>query len=218
MISESEMKGLKFESEKHGGEYLDYLYSEPECEGKVPLVIYVHGAGSRGEDPELLRQNGGLKILFNKAREKAVVVAPHCRFNYWFTAFDLLADFIDNMRKLEKVDIDRVYIFGSSMGGYTTWQLCLSHTEWFAAAVPICGGGMYWAAAKLKNLPVWAFHGALDTTVLPEESIHMVKALNNAGGDAKLTIFPKAAHDAWTPALSDDATWEWVFLQKRKEE
>lgn len=218
MILENEMQSRKFVTEKHSDDYLEYLYSEPSVEGKVPLVIYIHGAGSRGGDLELLRQNGALRILFEKTKDKAVVVAPHCHKNYWFDLFEILSDLLDMLRNSEKVDIDRVYISGSSMGGYTTWQMILSHTEWFAAAVPICGGGMYWAASKLKNLPIWAFHGALDATVLPEESIHMVKAINNAGGNAKLTIFPKAAHDAWTPALSDDATYEWLFLQKRKEE
>lgn len=218
MISKNEMQAKRFVTEKHEGEYLEYLYSEPCCEGKAPLVIYIHGAGSRGEDIDLLRENNGLINVFKKTKERAVVVAPQCHFNFWFTGFEILADFIDTMRQLPNVDADRVYVLGSSMGGYTTWQMILSHTEWFAAAVPICGGGMYWAASKLKNLPIWAFHGALDAVVLPEESIHMVKAINNAGGDAKITIFPKATHDAWTPALSDDATYEWLFLQKRKEE
>ncbi len=215
MLTESQMQTKKFYSQNCTGEYLDYLYSEPICEGRVPLVIYVHGAGSRGNDIELLRGNGGLKNIYNNAKEKAVIVCPQCHFNYWFTGFQVLADFIDTMRQLPNVDTNRVYIIGSSMGGYTTWQMVLSHTEWFAAAVPICGGGMCWAASKLKNLPIWAFHGALDTTVLPEETIHMVKAINGAGGDAKITIFPKAAHDSWTPALSDSATWEWLFSQKQ---
>ncbi len=212
------MLAKKFVSEKHNGEYLDYIYSEPETKGKAPLVLYIHGAGSRGDDIEILRNNSALGRIVEKVKDTCVIAAPQCRFNYWFTGFDILADFIDTMRQLPNVDIDRVYIIGSSMGGYTTWQMILSHTEWFAAAVPICGGGMYWAASKLKNLPIWAFHGALDSTVLPEETVHMIKAINNAGGDAKITIFPKAAHDSWTPALSDDATWEWLFLQKRKEE
>ena len=75
---------------------------------------------------------------------------------------------------------------------------------------------MYWNGARLKNLPIWAFHGALDTTVLPEETLHMVKSVNQAGGSAKLTILPNAAHDAWTPAFTDDRLWKWMFSQTRQ--
>lgn len=74
---------------------------------------------------------------------------------------------------------------------------------------------MYWSAHRLKDLPIWAFHGALDTTVLPEETINMVSSVNRNGGNAKITIFPKADHNAWVPALSMDETWEWMFEQKR---
>lgn len=210
------MQAKRFISEKHNGEYLDYLYSEPEKEGKVPLVLYIHGAGSRGDDIEILKNNSALQQVIRFNEDKCVIAAPQCRWCFWFSGFEVLADFIDTVRNSEKVDMSRVYICGSSMGGYTTWQLCLSYTQWFAAAVPICGGGMYWAASMLKNLPIWAFHGALDTTVLPEETIHMVKAINASGGDAKITIFPKANHDSWTPALSDPETWEWVWAQKRE--
>lgn len=210
------MLAKKFISENHPNGYLDYLYSEPEIEGKVPLVFYIHGAGGRGDDLEILRNNSALAKVLGFNKDKCVVVAPQCHWNYWFTGFEILSDFIDTIRRSEKVDISRVYICGSSMGGYTTWQLCLSHTQWFAAAVPICGGGMYWAASSLKSLPIWAFHGALDTTVLPEETIHMVKAINANGGDARITIFPKVGHDAWTPALSDPKTWEWVWAQKKE--
>lgn len=102
------------------------------------------------------------------------------------------------------------------MGAYAAWQVAMSKPNWFAALVPVSGGGMYWNAARLKDLPVWAFHGALDTTVLPEESIHMVKAINNFGGNAKITIFPKDSHDSWTSAYSNDEMWQWLFKQKRR--
>lgn len=94
------------------------------------------------------------------------------------------------------MDQSRVYIIGVSMGAYATWQMCMSHPDWFSAAVPICGGGMYWDAQRLRNLPVWAFHGALDTVVLPSESKKMVDAVNQKGGNAKLTIFEKDGHNS----------------------
>jgi len=120
------------------------------------------------------------------------------------------------MRHPENVDMNRVYLCGSSMGAYTSWQVAMSHPEWFAALVPVCGGGMYWNAARLKDLPIWAFHGALDATVLPEETLHMVAAVNRNGGNAKITIFPDVKHDAWVRAFGDDKMWEWMFSQERE--
>jgi predicted peptidase len=213
----AEMIVKKFESKKHYGEYLDYLFSEPAGNEKLPLVFYIHGAGSRGNDIELLKSNSGLIPSMNNIEGKCIVAAPQCHCDTWFELFDVLLEFIDEILHGGRVDENRVYMCGPSMGGYTTWQVAMSRPDWFAAIVPICGGGMYWNAGKLKNIPVWAFHGALDATVLPEETIHMVKAVNNAGGNAKITIFANAAHDAWTQALSSSDTWNWVFSQRKTE-
>ena len=100
---------------------------------------------------------------------------------------------------------------GASMGGYGTWQLAMSLPDIFAAIVPICGGGMYWNAGKLKNVPVWAFHGALDKTVLPEESEKMVNAVNKRGGSARLTVYPENGHNAWSDTYSNPEVFEWLL-------
>ncbi len=204
-----------FKSKLHTGEWLKYMYHRPERPEKLPLVVNIHGAGGRGDDLSLIEKGVSLVNAVKFVGEKAVIVAPQCHSKYWFDLFEVLTEFIDEMRHLDGVDIDRVYIIGTSMGGYTTWQMCLSHPDWFAAAVPVCGGGMYWAAAGLKNLPIWATHGALDTTVLPEETIHMVKQVNQNGGNARITIFADAKHDAWTPTYTNPEIWEWMFSQKK---
>ncbi|MBP3305230.1 MAG: prolyl oligopeptidase family serine peptidase [Oscillospiraceae bacterium] len=126
-----------------------------------------------------------------------------------------MTEFIDRYRRSRRVDRDRVYITGVSMGAYAVWQLCISHPDWFAAAVPVCGSGMYWDAARLKKLPVWAFHGGLDNVVYPEESQKMVSAINRNSGCAKLTVFPQDGHNAWDSAFSSDEMWKWLFEQKR---
>lgn len=209
------MERRKFTSKIHEGEYLNYICHCPDSVEKLPLVVCVHGAGGRGDDISLVETSLCVNEAIKHVGKRAVIVAPQCHAKYWFDLFEVLTEFIDEMRHLDGVDIDRVYITGASMGGYTTWQMCLSHPEWFAAAVPVCGGGMYWAAAGLKNLPIWATHGALDTTVLPEETVHMVKAINQKGGNAKITVFADATHDAWTPTYTDPEIWEWMFSQKR---
>ena len=209
----------RFDSANRSGEYLKYVKYEPENkpEGKLPLFIYVHGAGGRGDDLSVIKTVAPMGVIAAGREVNAVCVAPQCHADTWFELFDVLLEFIDNMRCGENIDQSRVYISGSSMGGYTTWQVIMSRPEWFAAAVPVCGGGMYWNAGKLKNLPIWAFHGALDMTVLPEESIKMVAAVNRSGGNARLTVFPKCDHDSWVPAFESEELWTWIFEQRRED-
>ena len=209
----------RFDSANRSGEYLKYVRYEPEnkTEDKLPLFIYVHGAGGRGDDLSVIKTVAPMGVIAAGREVNAVCVAPQCHADTWFELFDVLLEFIDNMRCGENIDQSRVYISGSSMGGYTTWQVIMSRPEWFAAAVPVCGGGMYWNAGRLKNLPIWAFHGALDMTVLPEESIKMVAAVNRSGGNARLTVFPKCDHDSWVPAFESEKLWTWIFEQRRED-
>ena len=206
----------KFESVKTPGEYLDYLEYAPETDEKLPLIIHVHGAGNRGSDISKMAHGGALGELEKGRKINAVVVAPQCHSETWFELFHVLLEFIDDRRNRPDIDIDRVYVMGISMGGYCTWQLCISRPDWFAAAVPVCGGGMYWEADKFRNIAVWAFHGALDESVLPEESVHMVRSINQCGGHAKITIVPDCDHNVWDYTFASDEMWDWLFKQKKE--
>ena len=84
------------------------------------------------------------------------------------------------------------------------------------AAVPVCGGGMYWDAGRLKDIAVWAFHGEKDDVVYCCESKHMVDRINKAGGNAKLTLFPEIGHNAWDFAYCCDEMWDWLFRQRKQ--
>ena len=99
-----------------------------------------------------------------------VIIAPLCSENTWFDVFERLQLLVEEIDALPFADCNRICIMGASMGGYATWQLAMSMPERFAAIVPICGGGMYWNAGRLADIPVWAFHGAKDSTVYLEES------------------------------------------------
>jgi len=206
----------RFFSQRMPGEYLDYLeYVPPMEEKKVPLLLQIHGAGSRGNDVNILRDGAALGQLKKGRNIPACIVAPQCHNNTWFDVYPVLVEFTETMIKRDFIDQDRVYVMGTSLGAYTVWQLCMSHPDWFAAAVPICGGGMYWNAARLKDIPIWAFHGECDKTVLICESEHMVEAVNKHGGNAKLTRFPGVAHNAWDYTYPMDELWQWLFEQKR---
>jgi predicted peptidase len=111
-------------------------------------------------------------------------------------------------------DPERLYLIGLSMGGYATWQLAMSMPEYFAAVVPICGGGMYWDAYRLRDVPIWAFHGDADGVVYVEESKKMVNAVNQAGGNAKLTIYPGVEHNSWTDTYANYEVFEWMLSHR----
>ena len=194
---------------------MKYLISETlHPDKKHPAIILLHGAGSRGNDPSVLL--GGAHFRY---REKVkdfpfITVAPLCSENTWFDMMHQLKALVRHVAALPFVDASRIYLMGASMGGYATWQLAMSMPESFAAIAPVCGGGMYWNAARLENLPVWAFHGARDKTVAVEESQKMVDKVNAAGGNARLTVYPDNSHDAWSDTYTNPALYEW-FLQHR---
>lgn len=194
---------------------ISYVLRKPEgfsAEEKYPLVVYVHGAGGRGSDINVIANHCFFKET-EQVLSGAVSVAPQCYADSWFDIFEQLQDFLEMIISTEYVDSSRVYLMGASMGGYTTWQLAMSRPELFTAIVPICGGGMYWNAGRLKDLPVWAFHGDSDPTVLCEESRKMVDGIIKRGGNARLTVYEGVKHDAWTPTFRNAEMWEWLFSQ-----
>ena len=197
------------------GKSLKYLYCSPNTDDIIPLIIYLHGAGSRGSELSQMSHAGPIGELEKGRKIPARIVAPQCCGDTWFELFETLTDFAENTANESGVDKIRIYLTGVSMGAYAAWQLAMTKPDMFAALVPVCGGGMYWNAARLKNMPVWAFHGALDEVVFPEESVKMVRAINKNGGNAKITMFEKADHNAWDPAFSLDEMWEWMLSQKR---
>ena len=196
-------------------EYLETYEDGFDPSKKHPLIIDIHGAGGRNTSLEVIANRG----LYDAIEGKGygfVVAAPLCRHDSWFDCFETLKRFIDHMIDKDYIDEDRIYLIGTSMGGYCAWQLALSTPEKFAAIVPICGGGMYWNAARLVDLPIWAFHGAIDTTVLCEESEKMVNAVNKRGGNAKLTIYEGVGHAAWTPTYENQELYRWLLSNTRK--
>lgn len=188
-------------------------FSEAE---RYPVIFFLHGAGTRGEDLNLLCGNPYFSLTAQKKAFPFVTVAPLCSADTWYDLWEQVKKLVGEIAVLPYVDADRIYLMGASMGGYGTWQLAMSMPEVFAAAVPICGGGMYWNAARLAAVPVWAFHGAKDPVVLPEESVKMVDAVNRSGGNAKLTIYPENGHDAWSDTYSNEDVFAWLLQQQRK--
>ena len=183
---------------------------------KYPVIIFLHGAGSRGNDINVLINNPYFTAVNKYPDFPFITVAPQCSVNTWFDMFEQFKKFVLKIATEVYADKTRIYLIGVSMGGYGTWQLAMSLPEIFAAIVPICGGGMYWNAGRLINLPVWAFHGGKDNTVLTEESVKMVDAVNKCGGKAKLTIYPENGHNAWTDTYSNPEVFNWLLSNTSK--
>lgn len=114
------------------------------------------------------------------------------------------------------IDKNRVYLTGLSLGGFDTWIFAQQHPELFAAIVPICGGGIPSKAWRIKDIPVWAFHGAKDDVVPVEETEKMVRALENIKGIVRCTIYPEANHGCWTEAYNEKELFNWLLAQKKK--
>ncbi|WP_448334435.1 carboxylesterase family protein, partial [Bellilinea sp.] len=104
---------------------------------------------------------------------------------------------------------------GLSMGGFGTWYLAARCPQRIAAIAPVCGGGLPWMADRLKDVPVWAFHGSKDSVVHPRESRVMVQAVRQAGGKARLTIYQGVGHDSWTQTYANPKLYTWLLRHKR---
>lgn len=201
------MKKKEFKTIK----YAEVFPSGFDAGKKYPTIIYLHGAGTRGEDFSCIENNPYFGCVSKHKDFPFITYAPQCYADSWFDIFETLEEFVKYVIGLDYTDSSRIYLTGASMGGYGTWQLAMTMPECFAALVPICGGGMYWNAERLKNIPVWAFHGAWDNDVFPEESFKMVNSVNSHGGNAKLTIYPATMHDSWTATYSNYEVFEWLL-------
>jgi predicted peptidase len=199
-----------------------------------PLLLFLHGAGERGDDVWLVAKHGPAKLLRAAAlddpatkqlTENFIVVSPQCPKNSWWDTEALLA-LLDDVIATHKVDRARVYLTGLSMGGFGAWDLAMAHPERFAAVAPICGGGQFASAylsnlnkrTALRSLAVWAFHGAKDPTVELAESERMIKMLKRFEvAEVKLTVYPDATHDSWTATYANPELYSWFLQHERTE-
>ena len=200
---------------------IDYVMCFPDDyspDKKYPLLIYLHGAGSRGGDISIVSDavtgpigeiNRGHKLPF-------IIAAPQCNVKMWFEISETVLGFIDMVAARPDVDRTRIYLSGTSMGGYACWYFAMFRADLFAAILPVCGGGLPAFASYLKGLPVWAHHGALDNVVDVNESLAMVRQLRRLGSEVRLTIYPDREHDAWVPAFADPEVYTWLLAHRRE--
>lgn len=207
-----------------------------------PLVLFLHGAGERGNDNEKqLLANDGAVIWAapeNQAKHPAFVLAPQAR-NVADGGFGLTRDSTNKLIDLSRVfevsedlkkayeilelvrneyniDPDRLYSTGLSQGGFGTWNLNMLYPDLFAAMVPIAGGGNPSMAHLLSDKPIWAFHAEDDAVIPVSYTRNIIAAIKDAGGNPKYTEYPKEMqynHASWVPAYENKEMIEWVFQQ-----
>lgn len=228
-----------------GSDTLPYRLLLPEnfdAKKKYPLVLFLHGSGERGRDNEAQLTHGGKLFLQDSVRRRhpAIVVFPQCPQNsswapvrygqdssgkrmFSFVAdapptrpMELLLQLLDTLDRVYKLNDDRIYVGGLSMGGMGTFDLVARRPKTFAAAFPICGGGATGNAQKLKRTAWWVFHGADDSVVpwqLSEQMVEAIKKQNRSS--VKFTLYPGVNHNSWDNAFAEPQLLSWLFAQRR---
>ncbi len=209
--------------------YQVYLPADWTKGKQWPVILFLHGAGERGDDGLAQTQVGiGGAIRFHPERFPAVVVMPQCRKGVWWTDPQMEAQALAALARSMKAfhgDPKRTYLTGISMGGYGSLALASLHSGKFAAVVPICGGVVppgktadgdpYTdVARKIGKTPLWIFHGGDDPIVPVTESQKMEAALKSAGGNVRYTEYPAIKHNSWDKAYGEADLAKWLFEQR----
>jgi predicted peptidase len=216
--------------------YQIYVPAEWNKLTKWPVILFLHGAGERGDDG-LFPTAIGLGNAIRRFRKPfpAVAVFPQCLAGRSWTqpeVGELALAALDVTIKEFSGDPQRVYLTGLSMGGYGTWSLASRHPGKFAALAPVCPGvrpipslpeivpinnaadPYSEIAEKIGKTPVWIFHGAADTTVLPDDSRRMAEAIKATGGNVRYTEYEGVGHNAWDKAYAEPEFFTWLFAQR----
>jgi predicted peptidase len=203
-----------------GDNDLPYLLALPsryeEAADPWPLLLFLHGAGERGEDLDLLSVNGPIRRIRDGAELPFVLVAPQCSaYSTWSCELTTLAALVAQVTATHRIDPDRIYVTGLSMGGTGTWALAARYPDRFAAAAPICGSWLPEAAPRIRRLPVWTFHGEDDDNIPIAHTEKVVAALEQLGSPVRFTRYPGVGHDSWTRTYDDPALYDWLLAQTR---
>ncbi|HUK90395.1 MAG TPA: dienelactone hydrolase family protein [Blastocatellia bacterium] len=220
------------------GAFKHQVYVPPKWSAgqKWPVVLYLHGAGERGEDNVLQTQVGfGPAIRQYPERFPCIIVFPQCRKSAWWNQPEMEEVALKALELTIKefnCDTNRIYLTGISMGGYGAWDLAGKNSGKFAAIAPVCGGIVLpasirsllappavdesgdpylTAAKKIGSTPVWIFHGGADPVVPVAESQQMEKALKTLGGTVKYTEYPGVGHNSWDRAYAEPDFPVWLL-------
>lgn len=199
--------------------YVVFVPKSYDAKTPTPLVVFLHGAGERGEDNEK-QVAVGLGPVVRKQADTfpAIVVFPQAKRNWKLDESDLnraIAE-LDAVEKEYNIDKSRVYATGLSMGGRGTWDIVCAQPDRFAAAAIICGFFDLDRADALAKIPTWFFHGEADPVVPVTTSRDAVAKLKELKADVRYNEYPEVQHDSWLNAYDEPELFTWLFAQKRK--
>jgi predicted peptidase len=200
-------------------DFLLYLPPDFDPAKKSPMIFFLHGRGESNGPLSLVAKWGPPKFAARGDELTYVLVSPQCpRDDSWSkpTQQLRLIELLDHIVKNYSIDEDHICLTGLSMGGYGSWRLAADHPGRFSAVVPVCGGGDPADAEKLKELPIWVFHGDQDTAVPFQRSVEMVAAIKNAGGTKiRFTSLEHIGHNCWSATYATPELYDWIGKQTR---
>jgi predicted peptidase len=181
-----------------------------------PMVFYLHGIGEWGDDMKKVLRFGPPRLVAQGRNLPCIVVSPQVPKGYfWFRESNAMIEILEEVTACYRVDKHRVHVTGNSMGAFGAILLAAREPKRFASLVPICGGVDYVDSLRLRDVPIWAFHGENDPIIPVQESRRLVDLVNQIGGKARLTVYPGVGHNCWDRAYDDPALWDWMLAQKR---
>jgi predicted peptidase len=210
----------------HSYTYQVYVPFALRGQKNVPVILFLHGIGQRGEGGFVPVQ-GAAAVFARQYLERvpAVVLLPQCKKGrYWHDPEmeRMVMAEIEQTARDFGADEKRLYLTGVSMGGFGAWHMAAAHPEKFAAVVSICGGSPLRAgdrfapiARKVGGTPVWVFHGSDDAVVPVSESRQMVEALKRVEGNhVRYSEYKGVGHSVWLNALSERELMPWLLAQR----
>ena len=202
----------------------DYLLHFPrgyhDYTGQRPLLVFLHGAAEVGKDIKTIYEP---YALFEEGDRLGaddfpfIVVGPVTPTGGWNTAqvCHFVEQIVEDSRFRYRIDPDRVYLTGLSMGGFGTFDTACDYPDHFAAIVPLAGGGNPDEAERLKSVPTWAFHSNEDTVVSHENSERMIRAMKEIGHeDARLTTLKGVGHDVSRSVYNRPELYRWMLSHR----
>lgn len=195
--------------------YLLYLPAEYDANAaeKWPLVLFLHGAGERGDDIEKVKVHGPPKRVAEGWHFRFVLVSPQCPTGGRWNAEEL-SKLLDELTNTYRIDPQRLYVTGLSMGGSGTWSLVSAYPDKFAAAMPMCGRGDLESVEKLAKTPIWVLVGAKDREPTVQNCQDMANALAKAGCKGRFTLYFELPHDCWTVTYNNPETYSWLLSHR----
>jgi predicted peptidase len=202
--------------------YLLYLPKDYQADGdkKSGLMLFLHGRGESNGPLSLVAKWGPPKFAARGDELRWIIVSPQCpKSDRWEseTQQKRVTELLHAIIHDHNVDESRVFLTGLSMGGSGTWTMAANQPDRFAAVAPICGGGDPEQAEKLKDVPIWVFHGDQDKVVPFEKSVKMIEAIRAAGGTKiRFTSMENIGHNCWSAAYATPELYKWMEQQVGK--